>query len=205
MTERDNGLIDVASKRAQAWVAAELVRYIGLQEYLASQIARESLDRSGSLSRYPSLNSVEYGQYLVGASADVISVARATEMMPDGRAYWYGPALQPALNALKAGQTGAAYAIVAEALAEPAPDVIDTNWMPDKIWQIAVPPGSRPGHEFVLGNGEGMRARLRVEERDGVLGSVVAEWTDSLGPLFKEAKAEATRLLFLGGEEEVGQ
>jgi len=59
---------------------------------------------------------------------------------------------------------------------------------------MPLPEGSVVGDEFVLGNGEGVRGRFRVEERDGRLGAVLIESRWSLDDLWDLAKSEAEAL-----------
>lgn len=181
---------DKARNSLEAWIAGELVRRVGFEEGEARsaihQYVGAYLSRNSELEDYP--------RRLIFVSAEIVACLRAP--VPGGRDWWQSTAGRVTLSFLNGARGGYVYPNVAEAVAEPAPDEIDPNWPASKIWGAQIiPPGLGPGDEFTLGNGEGMRARLRVEERDGKLGSVVVNWTDPLRPLFDEAREEAARII----------
>ncbi len=99
---------------------------------------------------------------LVSAISTAV-VARATPRLPGGREWWMKQG-ERARHAVLDGNVGEAEAQVAELLAESAPDEWDPNWPEDKRSLALLREGANVGDEFVVGNGEGMRGRIRVED-----------------------------------------
>lgn len=125
----------------------------------------------------------------------MVTTARGVSRLAESARWWSSAeALRPK-ERLLAGEADCAWTAVAERLAEPAEDCWDPNWPPQKVAWALLPPGGTRGDSFVVGNGEGERARVELAERDGQL---VAVLTASRGPLdevWDDAMAQAKALL----------
>ncbi|HSH58963.1 MAG TPA: hypothetical protein VK988_04845 [Acidimicrobiales bacterium] len=174
------------------WVAGVLVDMIGLSPAVASAAAEACCfrDPQREPSSYVRAKSI-------GAAATTVAVARATPALPNGRRWWREGEGQRVLEYLRRGSPDEAEVRVGELLAGPAPDVMDFNWPPAKVfWAVPVPEGLGPGDRFVVGDGMGSRGRIIVTQEVGRLGAVLEAGSlwDPLAKLYRQAYDEASAL-----------
>ena len=128
--------------------------------------------------------------FSLGSAMTAATTAKATRRLPGGRDWWTGQGRRWK-QAVIEGKAGEAEAHIAELLAEPAPDEWDPNWPESKRSRVLIMDGAKIGDEFVVGNGEGIRGRFRVEEREGSLRAVLLNSWFSLNDEWNESKNQA--------------
>ena len=130
-------------------------------------------------------------------AATAVCAARAVARLPEGAGWWSRSDFWAVLarERLLAGDPDVAFAAIGERLADPAPDAWDPNWPPTKVAWALLPEDPHVGQTFVVGNGEGSRATVKVVERDGRLEAVITSATSALDDLWEDALEQAARLL----------
>jgi molybdopterin adenylyltransferase len=167
---------------AEDWIVGELVGGLAMAETDAWQVVA---------SHRPSGRGID-----LGTAAGLVAIARSVRLVPAARAKWAADQARFLVWMLH-GESGNAEALLGEAIAPPAPDAVDLQWRADKLFDAAgvIPAGARDGEEFLVGDGAGGRAWLRVAVRDGRRGSeYVRPGSSPLTDLFDEAVAEACKL-----------
>jgi hypothetical protein len=130
-------------------------------------------------------------------AAMAVSVARALARLPEGAGWWNRSDLwaAQARELLLAGDPDVAFAAIGEKLAEAASDTWDPNWPSAKVAWALLPDHPHVGQTFLVGNGEGGRATVKVVDRDGRLEAVITSATSTLDDLREEGLEQAERLL----------
>src|SRR5947209_2035506 len=155
----------------RVWLADELVAS-GMQEDQVERAAAALVGRSGA-------NPVE--------AATVVCVARAVARLPEGWRWWSRsePWAAQAREKLLDGEPDVAFALIGDRLSEAAPDAWDANWPPHKVAWALLPGDAHLGQTFVVGNGEGRRATVKVVEIQGRLQAVITSTTSALDDLLQ--------------------
>jgi hypothetical protein len=133
---------------------------------------------------------------IIGHAESAATCARATLLCPGGPDWWQA-AGRRCLELLKQGKAVEAEVLQAEMLAGPSDLDMDFNWPASKLFGSASRLGVAPGRELIGGDGEGNRVRLRVVERDGVIGveKIPGTGWNPTGDIWKQAYDDVHRLL----------
>ena len=158
----------MGERAVRRWLTDLLVQEVGF----AAETARRAVEHS-----------VHSGGRFVGEAASVATTAMSTSRLPGGRAWWVTEGQRIRAHLLDGAYPDEALAFVGEVIAGPAPDWWDPNWPGYKVFTHLMAPGAAPGDEYVVGNGEGVRGRVRVVERDGKVGAVIVDSWWSIGDL----------------------
>lgn len=161
----------------EEWVKGELLGRLGLSDAEAEGVA--------------SACCVFKGRPSPGGAATVVAIARAVVSLPAAREWWERHGSEARQSLLRG--FGDVEGDLAEALAPPAPDVLDMNWPSSKVfWAVDVPDELSVGDELLVGDGMGQRRWVRVVEHEGHVG-VVVEWAvpNLLDELWEAASHEA--------------
>jgi hypothetical protein len=125
------------------------------------------------------------------AAVTMVVTARGIARLPEGSLWWTSDAAALPKRRLLSGEPDLAWVSVAERLAEPAEDCWDPNWPSYKVATTMLPEGAAVGDSFVVGNGEGVRARIEVVEHGDRLAAVIAATWGSLDEEWDEAITDA--------------
>lgn len=167
MTVTGNELID--------WVARELRAGAGFSEEEARRAAAHCCSEHAG----------------IGVAATAVAVARGTTLVPEGKGWWTERLKEHVIS----GNPAEAEVRLGEAIAEPAPDAWDSNWPDGKTFRVVpIPPGLTVGDTFVVGDGMGSRATMKIVDHDGVVGVVIQETANVIGELWRSAYDEAMAL-----------
>ncbi len=166
-----------------------------LVQWAASEFAASGLtpDEASTAAANIALSPVTNGQLVTAVT--MVTTGRGVALTPQGLSWWATAAAALPKTRLFGGEPDYAWVAVAEHLAEPADDCWDPNWPQHKDAWALLRNDARAGDSYVVGNGEGMRARVEVVEQEDRLEAVITSSWGSLDGVWQEAMAEARRVL----------